>query len=167
MVLDDDHGRAVGYLLAAMDTRAYVQAYQAVYIPYLISKGYGQPGTDEPSDWDTNLPNALKKIMHNPGGSLLHPESPDLLNNYPGHLHIDLLSPYQRRGWGRLLIQRVFTIARQSQTLGLHLIMAASNQEAGIFYPKVGFHRFPQVLDGGESGKQGRDSDTVWFVKTL
>lgn len=167
MVLDDDHGCAVGYLFAAVDTYDYVQAYKDLYIPYLIWKGYGQPGTDEPSDWDTNLPNALKKIMHNPQGSLLHPEAPDLINNYPGHLHIDVLTPYQRQGWGRGLIQRIFTIARQSQTPGLHLIMAASNHDAGVFYPKVGFDRFPQVLDDGESGEEGRDSNTIWFVKSL
>ncbi|KAK5061030.1 hypothetical protein LTR84_007571 [Exophiala bonariae] len=165
-VLDDDHGRAVGYILAALDTRAYVQSYKEVYIPHLISEGYLEPGVGEPSDWDTNLPSALKKIMHTPEGAL-HREAPDLIDSYPGHLHIDVLAPYQRHGWGRRLIERILEIAKRFQTPGIHLIMAASNQEAKIFYPKVGFSRFPQILDNGESGEEGRDKTTIWFVKSL
>lgn len=165
-VLDDDHGNAVGYLLAALDTHTYVQSYKEVYIPHLISEGYTEPGADEPSDWDTHLPNALKKIMHDPEG-MLHLESPGLIRSYPGHLHIDVLTPYQRQGWGRRLIERILDIAKQSQTRGIHLIMAASNEEAKVFYPKVGFIRFPQVLDNGESGEEGRDKTTIWFVKSL
>lgn len=166
LVLDDGHGNAVGYLLGAVDTHSFVRKYKDSYIPYLISNGFEQPGVDESSDWNTNLPNALKKIMHNPEGSL-HPEAPDLIKNYPGHLHIDVLSPYQRQGHGRELIERFCSIARQMQTRGIHLIMVASNRDGKMFYPKVGFKRFPQILDDGESGEEGRDKNTIWFVKTL
>jgi len=165
-VLDDDHGNAVGYLLGVIDTPAFVQKYQDLYVPYLVSKGLEEPDAEQPSDWDTNLPNALKKIMHHPEGSL-HPEAPDLIKNYPGHLHIDVSSSYQRQGYGRQLICTMESRAMENQTRGIHLLMAAGNQEGKFFYPKVGFRRFPQILDNGESGEEGRDKSTIWFVKPL
>lgn len=165
-VLDDDYGNAVGYLLGVMDTQAFVQKYKDKYVPYLISKGLEEPGADETSDWGTNLPNALKKIMHHPEGSL-HPEAPELIKNYPGHLHIDVSSSHQRQGYGRQLICTLERRAKEMQTPGIHLIMTAANQEGKVFYPKVGFMRFPQILDDGKSGEEGRDENTIWFVKTL
>lgn len=39
---------------------------------------------------------------------------------------------------------------------GIHLMKAGENKGAEIFYGRVGFERYPVVMDGGESGEIGR-----------
>ena len=49
---------------------------------------------------------------------------------------------------------------------GVHLGMAGMNDKAEAFYTSMGFRRFPEVLDGEESGEMGRspgEGDTVVF----
>lgn len=165
-VLDDGNGQAVGYLLATRDTPTFVQKYNDIYMPYLKSLGFEKPAPDEPTGWTENLPNALRMIMFNPEG-LLHHEYPQLIRQWPAHIHIDVLGPFQKLGHGRRLVEHFLSLAREQGVKGLHLIMAASNDDAGKFYARVGFSRFPGVLDDGASGEQGRDESTIWFVKSL
>ncbi|RVX75213.1 hypothetical protein B0A52_00565 [Exophiala mesophila] len=165
-VLDDGDGNPVGYLLGVVDTHEFVRKYKETYIPYLLAKGLNPPAPDEDRDWSTNLANALKYIMHHPEG-LLHSEAPDLVLNYPAHLHIDVLTSHQKQGYGRQLIQQFGDAAKKEGARGMHLLMAASNEDANRFYPRVGFVRFPHVLDGGDSGEQGRDKISIWYVKDL
>ncbi|KIX00981.1 uncharacterized protein Z518_10047 [Rhinocladiella mackenziei CBS 650.93] len=168
LVLDDGNGQAVGYLLGAPDTPSFAQKYKDIYIPYLKSAGFEKPGPDEAVGWNENLPNALRQIMYNPD-SLQHGEYPQLMENFPAHFHIDILGPYQKQGYGRQLIERFCKMVKEKSpgVKGVHLTMAAANEDAKKFYPRVGFTKFPVVLDGGASGEQGRDQNTIWFVKAL
>lgn len=50
---------------------------------------------------------------------------------------------------------------------GIHLGMLATNEGAERFYYRVGFGRFPQIMDGGTSGEQGTDGRVVYMVKSL
>jgi GNAT superfamily N-acetyltransferase len=165
-VVDDDTGRGVGYFLGVVKTPAFVQKYKEQYITYLEAQGFSRPSSDEDKQWATNLPNALREIMFNPEG-MLHREWPKLIEEYPAHMHIDILPSHQGQGWGRKLIEQFCTLAKAAGAGGLHLGMAATNDEAGKFYSKLGFSRFPQVLDGGASGEEGRDGGTIWLVKKL
>jgi GNAT superfamily N-acetyltransferase len=165
-VLDDGNGRAVGYILGVSDTPSFVQKWKEWYIPYLQSQGLERPGSGEPTWWKKNLPNALRQMMHDPE-AMLHQNQPQLMKEWPAHLHIDVLPPFQRRGYGRQLVERFFQAAREEGVQGVHLLMAASNTEAGHFYTRMGFERFPQVLDNGVSSEKGRDKNTIWLVKTL
>ncbi|OAP65379.1 hypothetical protein AYL99_01351 [Fonsecaea erecta] len=165
-VLDDGNGLAVGYLLGVPDTASFVQKYDDSYIPYLQSQGFEQPRPDEQTGWSENLPNALRQIMFTPH-AMLHAQYPQLMEQWPAHMHIDILIPYQKQGWGRRLIEEFCGVAKEQGARGLHLLMAAANEDAGKFYPRVGFSRFPYVIDNGVSGEKGRDSGTIWFVKSL
>lgn len=165
-VLDDGTGKAVGYLLGVPDTVAFVEKYKQEYIPYLRSEGFEKPGPDEITEWNKNLPNALRQIMFNPEG-MLHVEHPRLMQQWPAHLHIDVLSTHQHQGWGRKLIDSFCTVAKDQGAKGVHLLMAAANENAGKFYARVGFSRFPAVLDNGASGEEGHDGNTIWQVKSL
>lgn len=166
-VVDDGHGLAVGYLLGTPNTRSFVETYIQSYIPYLSSLGLHRPGPDEPTGWTENLPNALKVIMHCPE-HLLHEDYPELLERCPAHIHIDLLPAYQRQGYGRELIETFCAAVKAKAATGVHLTMAGDNVEAGKFYTRVGFKRFPQVLDGGMSGEEGRDKNgNIWQVRLL
>ncbi|KAH0845776.1 hypothetical protein AYO21_11089 [Fonsecaea monophora] len=165
-VLDDGNGVAVGYLLGVPDTASFVQKYEETYIPHMQSQGLEKPGPDEPTSWNENLPNALREIMFNPR-TMLHEQYPQLMEQWPAHIHIDILTPFQKQGWGRRLIEQFCGAAKERSVKGLHLLMAAANEDAGRFYPRVGFSRFPYVIDNGVSGEEGRDSGTIWFVKSL
>ena len=165
-VLDDGTGNAVGYLLGVPDTAVFVQKYKEEYIQYLKSQGFEEPGPDEPIEWNENLPNALRKIMFNPEG-MLHAKYPQMLQRWPAHMHIDLLNSHQRRGWGRQLIDRFCELAAEAGATGVHLGMAAANENADKFYDRMRFSRFPFVLDDGASGEEGRDGSTVWLVKSI
>lgn len=165
-VLDNGEGRAVGYLLGVPDTPSFVQKYNEIYLPYLKSQGFEKPTPEEPTGWDENLPNALRQVMYNPEG-LLHKDRPQLMEQWPAHLHIDILGPYQKLGHGRQLIERFCKMAQEKGAQGIHLGMVASNDDAGRFYARLGFSRFPFVLDDGASGEPGRNQNTIWLVKAL
>jgi GNAT superfamily N-acetyltransferase len=125
-----------------------------------------KPEPNEPVGWNENLPNALRHIMYNPQG-MLHEEWPQLMESWPAHLHIDILPEFQRKGYGRQLIDMFCDSARKQGAKGVHLGMAAANDEAGKFYARLGFTRFPVVLDNGVSGEQVRTQNTIWLVKSL
>jgi ribosomal protein S18 acetylase RimI-like enzyme len=81
-------------------------------------------------------------------------------------LHIKILPSHQRQGWGRKLIQTFLEAVKKEGCTGVHLGMPGTNDEAEAFYRSLGFRRFPEVLDGGESGEIGRspgEGDTVVF----
>ena len=148
------------------DTEAFVRKYEKEYIQYLKSQGFETPRPDEPTGWNENLTNALRKIMFNPE-AMLHKEYPQLMERWPAHLHIDILPSHQKQGWGRHLIEQFCKVAKEQRATGVHLGMAATNKDAGKFYTRVGFSRFPRVLDQGVSGENGRDGNTIWLVRTL
>jgi hypothetical protein len=52
---------------------------------------------------------------------------------------------------------------------GVHLIMAGDNIGAEVFYRKLGFDRFPLVLDEGKSGEYGKEggNQNAWLVREL
>ena len=121
----------------------------------------------KPPVWDQDIPGTLRHILYSPEGTL-HRDFPGLLWKYPGHLHIDLLPAYQRKGYGRKLIERFCECIREAGGKGVHLIMAGDNVDAEKFYGRVGFSRFPEILDGGSSGEEGRDVNrSVWLVRAL
>lgn len=58
---------------------------------------------------------------------------------YPAHLHINLLSPYQRMGLGRKLISALEEALRQQDCSGVSLCVNEHNHGAMRFYEKCGF----------------------------
>jgi GNAT superfamily N-acetyltransferase len=131
---------------------------------------FPKPSMDVPAQWaGDDLPAALLQLLYNPHKALLHAEFPQLLERFPGHLHIDLLLGYQRLGYGRLLMSEFLGKLRRSNVRGVHLIMAGDNIGAEAFYRKQEFDRFPLVLDGGESGEFGREggNQNVWLVREM
>ena len=69
------------------------------------------------------------------------------LEDYPAHLHIDILPIAQGRGYGRKLI-KIFLNRLQSQNVqGVHLIVSKNNKNAIVFYQKVGFHKFKELRE--------------------
>lgn len=61
------------------------------------------------------------------------------VQEYPAHLHIDLLPSARGRGLGRRLIERVTDALRKRGVPDVHLVAGAEDGPALAFYPRVGF----------------------------
>ena len=69
-------------------------------------------------------------------------------DDYPSHMHIDLLPCAQGRGFGRIMVQRLMDVLRGLGVPGVHLKMMASNERAFGFYQKLGFEKIAE--SGGD-----------------
>lgn len=132
-VAQDAEGVA-GYIVAALDSRAFEQRLEDDWWPALRARH------PEPSP-ETALPiherNALQNIYH-PWDT-----ADELASRFPSHMHIDLLPRIQARGIGRKLIDTLVASLRDQGSPGLHLIVADGNPKAAGFYRHVGFAEIP------------------------
>ena len=124
----DDGQRAVGYVVGTPDTAAFVRAYRARWIPRLADR-YPVP-TDPPASHEDEL-----IALHHHPERLLRPG----LAEYPAHLHIDLLPPFQGSGHGRALMETFYAAAARAGATGVHLSVMAANTRALGFYHHLGF----------------------------
>ena len=68
--------------------------------------------------------------------------TPDaVVEQYPAHLHIDLLPRLQGKGVGRALMERLPDALDQRKVTGVHLDVAPGNRRAIGFYQRLGFSR--------------------------
>jgi ribosomal protein S18 acetylase RimI-like enzyme len=119
--------RVQGYILGVADTARFVAWYRAEWVPKLaLAYEHVTP------------PRTRCELIRHLGFTperMLIPE----LARYPAHLHIDILPPFQRRGWGRALMGALVAALRERRVPGLHLTMDAANVEARRFYDRLGF----------------------------
>ncbi|MEU4167187.1 GNAT family N-acetyltransferase [Streptomyces sp. NPDC026665] len=143
-VLDDGSGRAVGYVVGTGDTADFVARFRDTWIPRVAHR-YPEPTTapGTPSE-------VMVGLLHTPERMIL-PE----LAGYPAHLHIDLLPGYQRRGYGRALMNTFLTALHDRGVPAVHLGMVTENKPARAFYDRLGFHEIP-VDDPGPLTYLGR-----------
>ncbi|MFZ6005658.1 MAG: GNAT family N-acetyltransferase [Actinomycetota bacterium] len=126
-VLDDGTGRAVGYVLAALDTAEFEARCEQEWWPALRER--------HPLRQDgTTLDDLLVHLIHNRshGGS-------EVTADFPSHLHIDLLPSAQAGGWGRRLLAAVFESLRSAGSPGVHWGVSARNTRALGFYRHLKF----------------------------
>jgi ribosomal protein S18 acetylase RimI-like enzyme len=75
-------------------------------------------------------------------GLLRHPEHmlvPELVDDYPAHLHMNLLPAFQRRGYGRQLMETFLSAANRNGAEKVWLGMLTVNVRARAFYDRLGF----------------------------
>lgn len=121
---------AVGYLIAVPDTADFVRWHRENWLPRFALRYAGVPKDDaEAGVIDAGL----------------HPERMLFaeLDEYPAHLHIDLLPEAQGSGLGRVLIDGLRDELSRSGVPGLHLGYAPQNTGAAAFYARLGFHELP------------------------
>jgi ribosomal protein S18 acetylase RimI-like enzyme len=124
-VVADGEGIA-GYLLAAADTRAFAAWAEREWWPVLRAQ-YPDTGSRSPDD-------DLIRLIHAP-----EPVSESILDGYPAQLHIDLLERVRGRGFGRRLVDDLIRTLLDRGTPGIHLDVAAGNDNAIAFYRHLGF----------------------------
>ena len=166
-MLDDGNGRVVGYCIGTPDTTSFAQRWRDVFTPVVDPKLVPHPNiqTDDALMERDDIKH-FRKATYDADCSMLQPW-PQMLRQYPAHMHIDLLPEYQRKGWGTVLIHKFFQAVRALGASGVHLDMVQSNVIGRAFYEKMGFHVCAQVLDGGASGNTGVNGTVITLVKDL
>ncbi|KAH8899795.1 hypothetical protein GQ53DRAFT_776620 [Thozetella sp. PMI_491] len=178
-VLDDGTGKAVGYVIGVPDVFAFEAAYPR-YVAEVLQSEQGRADVPPPPQLDTREPFVIPDLAG--GGGLLVNEvamaqnaysvqflvlegvegKAELVRSYRAQLHIDILEPFQGKGWGRRLIERFVESVRYASEQydygkGLHIGVSGENTKVVPFYEKVGFRVYP----GGE--REGN----VWMVMDL
>ena len=138
LVLEDDQG-ICGYALGALDSRAFFARYEAEWRPDLCAR-YPAPQGD-PSHW-SRVQNVYQ-WYHNPDYF-----TPEPYEEYPSHLHIDLLERARGRGYGRRMLEQVMDRLRSCGSSGAHLGVSVPNTIALGFYQCLGFRELIRVGDG-------------------
>jgi ribosomal protein S18 acetylase RimI-like enzyme len=140
-VVDDGTGRPLGYVVGALDTVAFEESRERAWWPDLRAlypestdrPGTTNPGTATPATM-TDADEQLIRTIHHP-----HPPVRQIVDDYPSHLHIDLLPQAQGVGFGRVLIDTLGAALARNGSTGMYLGVAAVNTPAIGFYRKVGF----------------------------
>lgn len=127
LVVDDGTGTAAGYVLAALDTRAFEDACEREWWPAVRAR---RPERPDGRSFD----DLLVALIHHP-----HRQDADVVATHPSHLHIDLLPEAQGGGWGRTLMERLQDALRADGSPGVHLGVSNRNQRAIAFYRHLGY----------------------------
>lgn len=147
-VIENDEGRAAGYILGAPDTNAFERWFRDSWWPGVSSRysRHVAAPTVEGTERTTRIISYAEGRGHSP-----EPFAED----YPAHLHIDLLPELQGAGWGRRIMETFLDALRSEGVPGVHLGVGLDNAGAIAFYPRLGFQKLP-------SGP-----GALWFGQTL
>jgi len=130
-IAEDETGVG-GYIVGALDSKALEQRLEADWWPALRDR-YPAPPSGLPVDQWTPDQRAAG-FIHVP------PTVPDeLAEDYPSHLHINLVPRLQSQGLGRQLMNTLICALREQGSLGLHFYVWPANQQAIGFYQHLGF----------------------------
>jgi len=168
-ILDDGHGRAVGYIIGTADTVGFAERWRSTFAPIVDPKLVPPPEetVNDPA-METEMVRGLRRAVYGAECSVFQGEGrEDLLRRFPAHLHINLLPEFQRRGWGPALMQTFVQHVKALGADGVHLGMVRGNHGARRFYERLGFGLCQEVLDGGISGEVGREGEAIWLVREI
>lgn len=127
LILADETGPC-GYVLGTSDTRAFTAWFNSSWLPVIRARFAGLQPVEGAGD--SSLLERLDQDL----------EDDDFVDEYPAHLHIDLLPKAQSGGWGRKMIAAWADLAASRGASGLHLGVSASNTNAVGFYRHIGMH---------------------------
>lgn len=120
----DVSGTPLGYVVGTADSAAFQEWFSREWWP--ARRGDRTPQT--------------------PGDEWLLPSADDptrchidRLDEFPAHLHIDLLPEMQGHGWGRRLMDTMMAALAHRGAHGIHVGVSLHNAPAQAFYPKLDF----------------------------
>lgn len=140
LILEDGEG-ICGYALGASDSRAFYARYEAEWRPDLCAR-FPEPQGD-PAKW--NRVQTVYSWYHHPDYTM-----PEPYENYPAHLHIDLLPRAQGRGFGRRMMEQLMDTLGRRGCPGAHLGLSMMNAKAYGFYHRLGFSDLLRVGAGAD-----------------
>jgi ribosomal protein S18 acetylase RimI-like enzyme len=122
-------GAPVGYILGTRDSASFAERCERDWFPALRSR-YPLPTAEDRSP-DAGMIRAIHER---------HTVDPEF-EEYPAHLHIDLLPIGQGQGWGQRMMQTFLDQLRTLGIAGVHLGVGLRNERAILFYGRMGFQR--------------------------
>ncbi len=135
----DTGSRVAGYVIAAANTRKFVQRYRDDWLPRFTAK-YPRP---DPGTVPIHVSQMIDSGLR--PERMLIPE----VDEYPAHLHIDILPELQGAGWGRALMSTLLDTLADRGVQKLHLSMSPANTGARAFYDRLGFAELPSSTPTG------------------
>ena len=138
-VYADDDDRARGYVLGVLDSTAFDYQLDATWWPDLRRRHPLDDPPRNPRDRE------LVEYLHDPAR-----RPAELAEQYPSHLHIDLLPDVQGGGRGGAMIRTLLEALVAAGSLGVHLGVARRNTRAIGFYEHLGFASLDSDVAGNE-----------------
>lgn len=139
----EDTAGVAGYLVATPDTAAFARRAELQWWPALKRlRPLPDPG-------DERAQAQLTRRLH--AGVLT--ELP-FIDDYPAHLHIDLLPRAQGQGVGRRLMGTLLQALADHGVRGVHLGVSALNPVAVGFYERMGFAVLERAAWGQWMGRR-------------
>lgn len=129
------NGRPVGYIVATADSVRFAARYRRDWLPGFALR-HPHPGGI------VTFQDRILALGHAPE----HAIGPDH-EEFPAHLHIDLLPEAQGRGIGRTLVRRLLAQLRAAGVPGVQLGVGERNRGAQAFYRRLGFAPLPSTPD--------------------
>lgn len=142
--LIDENGVGIGYGLSVLDTILFEESTSEKWWP-IIQEKYEQYRFRRKECW-------LIEEIFNPS-----PSPRQLLQDYPSHGHIDLLSHAQGQGFGRAMMMQMESRLSELGSKGFHLRVSTHNFRALAFYKALGYlvlEEEPTVITVGKKLNQ-------------
>lgn len=133
----EHEGRASGYVLGTADTTWFLAECERAWWPRLRAR-YPLDGFPAGS-----LEREVVGLLYEP------PAAPDwIVEEYPAHLHIDLLPEVQGSGTGGVMMRTLLDALEDRGASAVHLDVSPANTRAIGFYHHLGF----ATLDASDPG---------------
>lgn len=147
-IVAERSGEVVGFAVGTPETRAFEKAQEAHWWPRLRGE-IADPDLSRTDFWSVDERRA--HMIHHP-----KPIPADVVERYPGHLHLNLLKSAQGRGLGRRMAERMIA---SLGTKGVHVGVNRANGRATRFWRTLGFVDVP--VDRESSGR------TLWLGRAM
>ena len=125
-----------GYVLGAKNSINFLEKCENHWFPQLRKR------FTLPDKKDKSLQSNFIRYLHQKQDLI------DDLQDYPAHLHIDILPAARGKGFGRQLVQVFLNQLKVLNINGVHLIVSKQNSAAIGFYEHIGFQ---ELKNYGES----------------
>ena len=128
----EDKAGVGGYIVGALDSRAFEGRLEADWWPALRDRYPAPPSELPPDQWTPDQRTA--GFIHAP-----FPVPDELAKDYPSHLHVNLVPRLQSQGLGRQLMNTLIRALQEQGSAGVHFFVWPANQRAVGFYRHLGF----------------------------
>ena len=133
VVVDAGTHYPIGFICGTPDTHTQTQRFQRKVIPRIIARAFIYTSWRYPRTFRNLLKMASMRDVQDPEAEA------EIADQFPGHLHINLLPDYHRLGLGSQLITTFENHLRTLGVPGLHLGTTNHNHKAVPFYKKHGY----------------------------
>lgn len=121
----NENDEAVGYIICAEDFNRFFEIFTNKYLSKI-----------PPEDKNNRYYAEMSTVLHE-----------KYKEEYPAHLHIDIMENYQRMGLGHQLMNALISHLKEKNIKGIMLTVSPQNPKGVAFYKKYGFSIIEEVPD--------------------